>query len=114
MSLTLGFLPRGLTLHEGDALRFDFAALAATRGRKLRVVGNLPYNVSSPILFKLLRAADELHHYSCISDGTWAELAKRYDTLQLMDVVFAVGQYHLVSMALNSFGVQLDAGVKGF
>jgi len=29
-------------------------------------------------------------------------------------VVFAVGQYHLVSMALNSFGVQLDDGVTGF
>jgi hypothetical protein len=30
------------------------------------------------------------------------------------DLVFAVGQYTLVSMALNSFGVQLDAGVEGF
>ena len=30
------------------------------------------------------------------------------------DVVFAVGQYQLVSMALNTFGVQLDKGVKGF
>ena len=68
----------------------------------------------TPFEAALLRAADELHHDSCISDGTWAELAKRYDTLQLMDVVFAVGQYHLVSMALNSFGVQLDPGVKGF
>ena len=47
-------VPRGLTLHEGDALRFDFAALAATRGRNLRVVGNLPYNVSTPLLFHLL------------------------------------------------------------
>jgi 16S rRNA (adenine1518-N6/adenine1519-N6)-dimethyltransferase len=47
-------VPRGLVLHEGDALRFDFAALAATRGRKLRVVGNLPYNVSTPLLFHLL------------------------------------------------------------
>ena len=37
-----------------DLLRFDFAALAATRGRKLRVVGNLPYNVSTPLLFHLL------------------------------------------------------------
>ncbi|MGR8918124.1 MAG: carboxymuconolactone decarboxylase family protein [Gammaproteobacteria bacterium] len=62
----------------------------------------------------LLRAADELHDDACISDGTWAALAERYDTLQLMDVVFAVGQYHLVSMALNSFGVQLDEGVTGF
>ena len=68
----------------------------------------------TPFEAALLRAADELHHDSCISDGTWAELAKQYDTLQLMDVVFAVGQYHLVSMALNSFGVQLDPGVKGF
>ena len=33
---------------------------------------------------------------------------------QLMDLVFAVGQYTLVSMALNSFGVQLDPGVEGF
>ena len=58
--------------------------------------------------------ADEFHHDACISDGTWAELAARYDTEQMMDVVFAAGQYHLVSMALNSFGVQLDPGVKGF
>ena len=34
-------------------------------------------------------------------------------TEQLMDLVFAVGQYHLVSMALNSFGVQLDEGIQG-
>ena len=31
-----------------------------------------------------------------------------------MDLVFTVGEYNLVSMALNSFGVQLDEGVKGF
>ena len=31
-----------------------------------------------------------------------------------MDLVFTVGQYHMVSMALNSFGVQLDDGVEGF
>ena len=44
------------TLHEADALRFDFAALAATRGR-LRVIGNLPYNISTPLLFHLLESA---------------------------------------------------------
>jgi len=32
----------------------------------------------------------------------------------MMDLVFAVGQYNLVSMALNSFGVQLDPGLEGF
>ncbi|MFN7272721.1 MAG: 16S rRNA (adenine(1518)-N(6)/adenine(1519)-N(6))-dimethyltransferase RsmA [Gammaproteobacteria bacterium] len=43
-----------LTLHGADALRFDFAALAAARGQRLRVVGNLPYNISTPLLFHLL------------------------------------------------------------
>lgn len=68
----------------------------------------------TPFDAALLRAADELHSDSCISDGTWATLSARYSDEQMMDVVFAVGQYHLVSMALNSFGVQLDDGVSGF
>jgi 16S rRNA (adenine1518-N6/adenine1519-N6)-dimethyltransferase len=46
----------GLTLHVGDALEFDFAALAARRGARLRIVGNLPYNISTPLLFHLLEA----------------------------------------------------------
>ncbi len=62
----------------------------------------------------LLRAVDELHADAFISDKTWSALAQRYNKHQLMDVVFAVGQYNMVSMALNSFGVQLDEGVKGF
>lgn len=52
-------LPAGpnFALHEGDALEFDFAALAAGRGGKLRVIGNLPYNISTPLLFHLLSSA---------------------------------------------------------
>ena len=46
----------GFVLHEGDALEFDWAALAAARGRPLRLVGNLPYNISTPLLFRLLAA----------------------------------------------------------
>lgn len=46
----------GLTLHVGDALRFDFAALSAAHGARLRLVGNLPYNISTPLLFHLLAA----------------------------------------------------------
>ncbi len=56
----------------------------------------------------LLRSADELHADGFISDATWATLAERYSTEQLMDVVFCVGQYVLVSMAVKSFGVQLE------
>lgn len=62
----------------------------------------------------LLRATDELHKDAFISDATWNGLAKRYNRQQMMDVVFAVGQYNLVSMVLNTMGVQLDKGVKGF
>jgi 16S rRNA (adenine1518-N6/adenine1519-N6)-dimethyltransferase len=40
-------------LHSEDALRFDFASLAG-EGEQLRVVGNLPYNISTPLIFKLL------------------------------------------------------------
>jgi len=68
----------------------------------------------TPFDATLLRAVDELHKDALISDKTWAALSERYNTQQLMDVVFTVGQYNLVSMALNTFGVQLDKGVKGF
>jgi alkylhydroperoxidase family enzyme len=56
----------------------------------------------------LLRAADELHHDSCISDATWAQLRRRWSTQQLLDVIFTVGQYAMLAGALNSLGVELD------
>jgi alkylhydroperoxidase family enzyme len=54
---------------------------------------------------------DELHDDSRISDETWSTLAASYSTEQMLDLIFAVGQYHLVSFALNSAGVELDEGV---
>ena len=68
----------------------------------------------SPFDAALLRAADELHFDSFIGDTTWEALSERFDTRQMIDTIFAVGQYHIVSMALNSLGVQLDKGVQGF
>jgi alkylhydroperoxidase family enzyme len=62
----------------------------------------------------LLRAVDELHADACISAATWQALATRYNTQQLIDLVFAIGQYNLVSMVLNTLGVQLDEGIPGF
>jgi len=47
----------GLSVIEADVLKVDFAVLADQAGQKLRVVGNLPYNISSPILFHLLDVA---------------------------------------------------------
>ncbi len=60
----------------------------------------------------LLDAADELHDEACISDETWRSLATRLTDQQMLDVIFTVGNYHIVSFALNSCGVQLDVGVE--
>ena len=62
----------------------------------------------------VLRAADELLRESRIGDATWAELSEHFDRPQLLDLVFAIGQYTLVSMALNTLGVERDPGVPGF
>lgn len=59
----------------------------------------------------LLRAVDELHGEQTITDGTWDALRNLYDDKQLLDLVFTVGQYHLVSMALNALHVERDDGV---
>jgi len=61
----------------------------------------------------LLQAVDDLFQNSVISDATWTALATRYSTVQMMDLVFTIGQYNLVSWALNSFGVPLDDYLPG-
>ena len=45
-----------VTIHEADALAFDFSSL----GDRLRIVGNLPYNISTPLLFHLLKVRDRI------------------------------------------------------
>jgi 16S rRNA (adenine1518-N6/adenine1519-N6)-dimethyltransferase len=57
--LKQNFDPKRLIVHAGDALQFDFASLAGA-GSKLRVVGNLPYNISSPLLFHLAQIAPQV------------------------------------------------------
>ena len=52
-ALRATFSPERVTVIEQDILRFDFAAAAAQAGARLRVVGNLPYSITSPILLKL-------------------------------------------------------------
>ncbi len=61
----------------------------------------------------IMVAADELFKNSEISDETWADLTEFYDDKQMIDIIFAVGQYTLVCFALKSIRVQLDEGVGG-
>ena len=51
------FDPARLIVHSGDALQFDFASIPVAPDRKMRIVGNLPYNISSPLLFHLTQVA---------------------------------------------------------
>jgi alkylhydroperoxidase family enzyme len=62
----------------------------------------------------LLRAADQLHRETMIDDATWRALGRRYDLHQLMDLVFTVGQYRLVSAVLNTLAVQLDPYLRPY
>jgi len=56
----------------------------------------------------VLTMADELRYDATISDKTWAELRKGYSDKQVMELLFTAGQYQLVSMALNTLGIQVE------
>lgn len=59
----------------------------------------------------VLAACDDLTGDFHVSDRNWVRLGRRFTPDQCMDLVYTVGQYTQVSMLLNSFGVQLDAGL---
>ena len=59
----------------------------------------------------LLQMVDELRYEAMISDATWKALRTRYSAQQVMEAIYTASQYQLVSMALNSLGVQLDPGL---
>ncbi len=59
----------------------------------------------------LLRAADELHVDSFVSDATWTALSARYNTNQLVDLVDGVGSFTLHAGAINSLGVEIEPNV---
>lgn len=59
----------------------------------------------------LLRAVDEIYRDSYLSDRSWADFSQRYDAQQLMDVVFTVSEFIMLSMVSNSLGVQPEGTV---
>ncbi|MFC7049864.1 carboxymuconolactone decarboxylase family protein [Emcibacter nanhaiensis] len=60
----------------------------------------------------LARTAEELVGNQCISDETWAALAERYSQGQLIELVFMVANYTLLSMVNNSLGIQPEHNVE--
>jgi 4-carboxymuconolactone decarboxylase len=59
----------------------------------------------------LLRAADEMHVDSFISDGTWQTLSAHYNTNQLVDLIDGVGAFTMHAGAINSLGVEIETDV---
>ena len=66
----------------------------------------------SPLEAAMLAAVDELLVDAEIADATWAALAAELDRQQLMDLVFTVGAYDVLAMALKSFRVELDDDLR--
>lgn len=62
----------------------------------------------SPRERALLTAVDELVGGADVSEGTWRDLNEEFDVRQLMDLVFTVGAYEVLAMALRAFRVALD------
>jgi 16S rRNA (adenine1518-N6/adenine1519-N6)-dimethyltransferase len=103
-ALRTRFAPERLRLHEADALAFDFCAL----GGALRVVGNLPYNISTPLLFRLSKASECLRDCHFMLQREVAERiaatpgGKAYGRLTVMlQYRFAVAK--LLNVAPGSF-----------
>ena len=83
----------------------DGGATPRTSGASTWSSGARPAEVAA------LRATDELHDRSTITDATWAALTEHFATEQILDLVFLVGNYHIVSFALNACRVERDDGV---
>lgn len=61
-----------------------------------------------------VRMADELHFQSGISDETWTEMSAIWPPSQFIELIFAVGVYHVASFFINSAGVPLEDGQARF
>ena len=66
-----------------------------------------------PVDAALVRAVDELHRDSLVSDATWAVLAAEFDEATLLELLMVVGMYHLIAWMQNSARIALSEGSKG-
>jgi len=82
------FSPAQLTIHEGDALAFDFASV----GTPMKIVGNLPYNISTPLLFHLAGFGD------CVRD---MHFMLQKEVIDRMVASPATGDYGRLSVMLQ-------------
>ena len=87
---------------------------ALDAGLSREEIARIPLGASAPgwsaIERALLEAADELHERQLVSNEVWAKLAAEYEEKQLIEILFVVGEYTMLSMVVNSSGVELESG----
>lgn len=84
-------------------------ASAGVSEGEIRAIAEAPDGAMwSDIDRAVMRMADELRYDAMISDATWAALRKVYTDKQVMELLFTAAQYQLVSMALNTLGIQVE------
>jgi alkylhydroperoxidase family enzyme len=79
-----------------------------------RIVKGPDSGGGEPLEIALLHAVDELYQNDVVSAKTWNTLAESLSTQKLLDVLTTAGGYRMVSMALNTFGVQLEPNAVRF
>jgi 4-carboxymuconolactone decarboxylase len=88
---------------------------ARTLGMTLEQIAAIKEGADAPgwsdIDAATLRMVDELRDTNTVSDATWATLSAHFETEQLMDLIFALGQYVMLGWAIHAFGIQLEDGV---
>lgn len=90
-------------------------ASAGVSDAEIRAIAAAPDDpMWSDIDRAVMRMADELRYDAMISDATWADLRKVYSDNQVMELLFTAAQYQLVSMALNTLGVQVEPEAVDF
>lgn len=62
----------------------------------------------------IVRAVDELHHHSTVSDATWHGLAAHWPPDQIVELILSSGFYHMAAFFLNSVAVPLEEGAQRF
>ena len=103
-----GSLPENVTLMHQDILRVDFAKLAEESGGRIKIIANLPYSISNPLLFKLIDHKNEME---------WAVLMLQKEVAQRLTAAIGTKEYGILTLrmaACASVKKLLDLGPHHF
>ena len=90
-----GSLPGNVTLMHQDILRVDFAKLAEESGGRIKIIANLPYSISNPLLFKLTEHKDKME---------WAVLMLQKEVAQRLTAGIGTKAYGILTVRMAACG----------